>query len=204
MAILFACNNEKKADENKAAEPAAATTETKAEPAPAIDPAAMDKAMKDFATPGKMHEWLASFNGTWNAEVIGFMDPTKPDTSKATQTYSMTLNGLYQDATLSGNMMGMPFEGRSMTGFDNSKKIFVSTWVDNLGSGIIYMTGTYDETTKTLNLKGSQTNPVTGKDSGIREVMRITDANNYILEMYGEGYDGKEAKFMEAKFSRKK
>jgi hypothetical protein len=116
----------------------------------------------------------------------------------------MTLNGLYQEGKLAGNMMGMPFEGKSITGFDNAKKMFVSTWIDNLGSGIIVMTGSYDDATKTLNLKGTQSNPVTGKDSGIREVMKMIDNNTYTLEMYGDGYDGKEVKFMEGTFKRKK
>jgi len=202
-AILFACNDEKKSEENKPAETTAAT-ESKTETAQQIDPAAMNKAMEDFAKPGKMHEWLAFFNGAWDATVVSYMDPSKPDTSKVSQTYSMTLNGLYQEGKLAGKMMGMPFEGKSVTGFDNSKKIFVSTWIDNLGSGIIVMTGSYDEATKTLSLKGTQSNPVTGKDSGIREVMKMIDNNTYTLEMYGDGYDGKEMKFMEGTFKRKK
>ena len=169
-----------------------------------MDSAAMNKAMQDFATPGKMHKWLASLNGNWEATVIGYSNPAKPDTSKVSQSYSMTLNGLYQEGKLTGNMMGMAFEGRSITGFDNAKKEFVSTWIDNLGSGIIVMNGSYDESAKTMNLKGTQSNPVTGKDSGIREVMKILDDNTYILEMYGDGPDGKEIKFMEGTFKRKK
>ena len=101
-------------------------------------------------------------------------------------------------------MMGMPFQGHSIMGYDNAKKMFVSTWVDNMGSGIIYLTGTYDEATKTLNLKGKQTNPMNGKDAGIRETMKIIDDNTYILEMYGDGPDGKEIKYMEGTFKRKK
>jgi hypothetical protein len=170
----------------------------------AQDQTDMMKIMEDFAKPGKMHKWLASFNGTWDGTVIGYMNPTKPDTSKVVQTYTMTLNGLYQEGQLTGTMMGIPFEGRSVSGYDNAKKIFVSTWIDNMGSGIIFMTGNYDESGKTLHLKGAQSNPITGKDSGIREVMKIVDENTYILEMYGDGFDGKEMKFMEGTFKRKK
>jgi len=169
-----------------------------------MDSAAMFKAMQDFATPGKMHQWLASFNGEWDATVISFANPVQPDTSKVSQTYSMTLNGLYQEGKLTGSMMGMAFEGKSVTGFDNAKKIFISTWIDNLGSGIIVMTGTYNESTKTMSLAGAQSNPVTGKDSGIRQVMKMIDNNTYTLEMYGDGFDGKEIKFMEGTFKRKK
>ena len=199
--FLFSCNDDEPPQENKANSP---STETKSEPAPKMDEAAMAKAMQDFSTPGEKHKWLASFNGTWDAEVIAFMNPQKPDTSKAVQTYSMILNGLFQEAKIKGTMMGGPFEGHSISGYDNAKKKYVSTWVDNISSGTTYLTGDYDSTTKTLNLKGTQTDPGTGKDMGIREVLKVIDANTYKLEMYGDGPDGKELKFMEATFKRKK
>jgi len=203
--LLSACNYG--GNNDKAKNDTASTTkpEVKAEtPAPPMDPAAMEKAMKDYSTPGDMHKWMAKFNGTWEASVIGFMDPAKPDTSKATNTVNMALNGLYQMGQFRGNMMGRPFEGRSTMGYDNAKKIFVNTWIDNLGSGIIYMTGTFDEKTKTLNLKGQQTDPVTGKDMDIREEMTMIDNDSYTMIMYGAGMDGKEMKFMEGTFKRKK
>ena len=162
------------------------------------------KAYMAFITPGAMHKWLASFNGTWEANAVSYMNPSKPDTSKLVQTYSMMLNGLYQEARITGQMMGMPFEGRSWSGFDNAKKKFVMTWVDNVSSGTTYLTGDYDAATKTLNLKGTQTNPTNGKDMGIREVMKVIDNDTYTLTMYGDGPDGKEIKFMEGTFKRKK
>lgn len=101
-------------------------------------------------------------------------------------------------------MMGAPFEGLSTMGYDNAKKIFVSTWIDNLGTGIVHMTGTYNETTKTLSLKGYQTNALNGKDGNIREEMTTIDDDSYSMVMYGDGFDGKEMKWMEATVRRKK
>ncbi len=202
--LLFACNNGGTDDKPKNDSTAISQPEVKTETPPPMDPAAMQKAMADFSKPGDKHKWMAKFNGTWEASVIGFMDPTKPDTSKATNTVSMALNGLYQMGKFTGNMMGMPFEGHSTMGYDNAKKMFVNTWIDNLGSGIIYMTGTYDETTKTLNLKGQQTDPMSGKDMDIREEMTMIDNDSYTMIMYGAGMDGKEMKFMEGTFKRKK
>lgn len=161
------------------------------------------KAYMDFMTPGPMHKWMAKLNGTWEADITSYMNPASPDKSKATNVTSTIMNGLYQVGDYSGNMMGMPFQGHSIMGYDNGKKIFVSTWIDNMGSGIIYMTGTYDEAAKSLHLKGKQTDPLTGKDADIREVMKIIDDNNYTLEMYGSGPDGKEIKYMEGTFKRK-
>lgn len=163
------------------------------------------KAWQDFMTPGSMHQWLAKQVGTWEAEVSQWMDPAAAPTKvKATDIVKMSMNGLYQVADFSSTMMGMPMMGQSTLGFDNAKKKFVMTWIDNLGSGIVYMTGTYDEATKTLELKGKQTDPMTGKDSDMRQVNKYIDADNYTMSMYGAGMDGKEMKFMEGTFKRKK
>ncbi len=203
--LLFACNNGGTDDKAKADTTALTKQEVKVETtAPAMNPAEMKKAMKDYATPGDMHKWMAKLNGTWEANVIGFMDPAKPDTSKATNTVNIALNGLYQMGQFRGKMMGRPFEGRSTMGYDNAKKLFVTTWIDNWGSGIIYMTGNFDEKTKTLNLSGQQTDPITGKDMAIREEMTMIDNDSYTMIMYGAGMDGKEMKFMEGTFKRKK
>jgi len=162
------------------------------------------KAWQDFMTPGAMHKWLAKFNGTWDVEMTSYMDPANPSKSNGTGVYSSIMNGLYQVGDFNSSMMGMAFQGHSVTGYDNGKKLFVSTWVDNFGSGIIYMTGTYDEKTKTLNLKGTQTDPITGKDASIREEMKIVNDDSYNLMMYGPGPDGKEMLMMSGVFKRKK
>ena len=199
--FLFSCNNEAGGDKAKTDSATIAKPETKTEvAAPSMDPAAIKKIMKDFSTPGDMHKWMAKLNGTREATVIEFMNPEKPDTTKATNTVSMTLNGLYQVGRFTGKMMGSPFEGQSIMGYDNAKKLFVSTWIDNFSSGITQFTGTYDEKTKTLNLKGHQTDPVSGNDVAIREEMTMIDNDSYLMIMYGTGPDGKEAKFMEGTF----
>jgi Protein of unknown function (DUF1579) len=212
-ALLFACNDNKSgtttgtnadsANKGSMADQTAAKKD--APPAAMPDSAAMAKAWQDFATPGPMHAWLAKTNGTWEAEVSQWMDPAAPPTkAKATNVQTSMLNGLYVTGKFTSTMMGMPFQGQSTMGYDNAKKDFVSTWVDNMGSGIVVMRGTYDEATKTLNLKGKQTDPVTGKDANIREEMKMVDDNTYTMAMYGDGMDGKEMKFMEGTFKRKK
>ena len=163
------------------------------------------KAYQDFMTPGTMHKWLAKQVGTWEAEVSQWMDPSAPPIkAKATDVVSMTMNGLYQVADFSSTMMGMPMMGHSTLGYDNAKKQFVLSWIDNFGSGIVYMTGTYDEKTKTLSLKGKQTDPISGKDTDIRQENKYIDDDTYTMTMYGAGMDGKEAKFMEGTFRKKK
>ncbi|MES2430385.1 MAG: DUF1579 domain-containing protein [Bacteroidota bacterium] len=202
---LISCNN---ATNNSTASADSTTIEKKdtvAETHPPMDSAAMMKAWMDFATPGPMHTWLSKMNGTWDADVSQWMDPAAPPTIvKSTSTQTMGLGGRYAIGKFTGSMMGQPFEGMSIMGYDNSKKVFVNSWVDNMGTGIVQMSGTYDESTKTLNLKGHQTDPTTGKDCDIREEMKIIDDNNYIMTMYGPDPTGKEMKFMEGKFTKRK
>ena len=203
IAFFFtACNNETKTESTITSTDTA--KEEPAPPPPPMDSAAMAKAWENFMTPGEMHKWMASHAGTWDAEVTSFMPGAPPSTSKATEVVKMVMNGLYQEGNLSGTMMGMPFNGKSIMAYDNAKKQFALTWIDNLGSGLMIMTGQYDAATKTMNLNGTQTDPTTGKDSKVRQEQKFIDDDNYVLTMYGDGPDGKEVKFMEATFKRVK
>lgn len=177
---------------------------THTEPHQVVDSATMMKAWMDFATPGDMHKWMAKYDGNWSGEVTTWMDPAAPPTkTTATMSQKMALNGLYQMGDFKGTMMGQPFMGHSILAYDNAKKEFVNTWVDNMGSGIVIMRGTYDAGTQTLSLSGTQTDPVTSKDTPIRQEIKFVDDNSQMVSMYGPGMDGKESKWMEITMKRK-
>ncbi len=163
------------------------------------------KAWKDYMTPSEAHKQLAAEVGTWEGETSQWMDPNAPPTkSKATNVVKMKVGGLFQEGNFSSSMMGLPLIGQSTTGYDNAKKEYVTYWVDNMGTGMVKMTGLYNEATKTVTLKGTQTDPMTGKDSEIRQVTTWLNADTNTMTMYGAGPDGKEMKFMEGTFKRVK
>jgi hypothetical protein len=101
-------------------------------------------------------------------------------------------------------MMGMPFNGRSIVAYDIHKNEFMNTWIDNMGSGIMYLKGPWDEATKTITLKGKMTDPGTKGDVDVKETFRIIDDNTQEMEMFTMMPDGKEFKTMNIKFTRKK
>lgn len=207
--LLFSCNDNAEKSAPATADTSATaekmTTTEPATPPPPPDSAAMTKAWQDYMTPGDNHKWLEKSNGTWEAEVSQWMDPAAPPTkAKAVNVQSSMLGGRYVISKFTSTMMGQPMEGMSTTGYDNAKKMFVSTWIDNLGTGIVHMSGNVDAATNTLNLKGHQTDPMTGKDSEMREEMKMIDDNTYTMTLYGAGFDGKEMKFMEGTFKKKK
>ncbi len=206
--LLFACNNEKKTDEGKMDKETTKTETTDgkmAESTPMADSATMMKNWQEYMTPGDMHKMLAKSDGEWNGEVTMWMYPGAPEQkSKSSSVNKMIMNGLYQEANHSGDMMGMPFSGKSIVGFDNHLKQFVSTWIDNMGSGVMVMKGPWDDATKTITLKGNMIDPGTKAETAVKETFKIVDDNNQEMEMFVMMPDGKEFKTMNIKYSRKK
>lgn len=167
-----------------------------------LDSAAQMKAWMDFMTPGEMHSLMASMDGKWKEDITMWMEPgTPPQKSTATAENKMILGGLYQESVSLGNFDGMPFEGHSLMGYDNVKKVFVNTWVDNFGSGIMILEGPYDAATKTIKLKGTCTDPMTQGVSQVRQDLILVDEKTHKLEMFMT-VDGKEFKNMEITFTK--
>lgn len=171
-----------------------------------VDSATATKAWMDYATPGDMHKMLAKSDGNWSGETTMWMeDGGKPMTSKSEATNKMMFGGRYQVSEHKGNFMGMPFEGMSITGYDNSKKKFVSNWIDNMGTGVMVTEGDWNASKKAIEFKGKMTDPSRpGKDCDVREVLTFVDDTHHTLEMYGpDSKTGKEFKTMEIKFVKK-
>ena len=163
-----------------------------------LDSAAIAKAWTDYATPSKAHEMLAKDTGTWDAEMTFWMpDSPEPQQAKSVATYKMILDGKYQEGTFKGEMFGMSFEGRGLTAYDNASKEFITTWIDNMGTGMLVSRGQYDEASKSITFSGNMVDPVTGKEKKVKEVITYIDDNNQKMEMFEVNSDGTEFKNME-------
>lgn len=221
--VLYACNSETKSDATTGdtttvkTEPTASNTTT-ADPCagqPAPDPASMAASGMDstmmakwmaYATPGEAHKLLADDAGEWSGESTMWMSADAPPSKTTVNAVnSMILGGRYQQGKHTGCMDGMPFEGISTIGYDNNKKKYMSSWVDNMGTGVMLMEGTYDPATKTVKFSGNCINPMTGKDMKMREEFTIVDNNTRKMVMYSPDMKtGKEFKSMEIVLTRKK
>ena len=198
IVLLFAmaCNSEKKSTN---ADSTTAASDTASKP---VDTAAMNKAWAAYMTPGESHQMLAKADGKWDAEISFYYNPDSPSVNKAVCESKMILGGRYQQSSYTGDIDGMPFEGMNTLAYDNARKIFISTWVDNMGTGIMYMEGTYDAATTTMNFKGKATDVASGKDIAVREVFKIVDDKTHTMEMF-ETKDGKEMKTMSILLKKK-
>lgn len=199
LLLASACNNEKKDSGTNGSDTTVAKTDTASAPP---DTAAMNKAWAAYMAPGNVHQMLAKSDGKWNAEISFYQSPDQPPVvNKAVCENKMVLGGRYQQSVYKGVIDNMPFEGQGTLAYDNAKKIYISTWIDNMGTGVMYLEGTFDEATKTLTMKGRATDAVTGKDIKVRETMKIIDDNTQQMEMF-DTKEGKETKTMSIMLKR--
>lgn len=183
---------------------AATSNKTTARPdrsAAAATDAAHDAAMADmmkYATPGKAHEGLKAMEGRWKATSKAWFGSGEPMVSEGTAENRLVLGGRYLEQRYSGVLMGQPFEGYGLTGYDNRKQSYTMLWVDN--SSTEMMTGNGVLKDGDLVMTSSAIGP-DGKAMAIRLVTRIVDANKHVFSMYGP-VAGKEQLMMEITYTR--
>ena len=168
----------------------------------AQDQGEMMKKWQEYMTPGQNHQILAKMAGDWKAEVTSYQGGQEMK-AEGTAKYEMILGGRYLKSSYSATMMGMPMEGMGLDAFDNATKEFISIWVDNMGTGVVYMKGTLDEKTKTITYHGSMVDPMTSKEMKMKTVNTMVDDNKTIFDMFTE-VDGKDVKNMTIVYTRVK
>jgi hypothetical protein len=189
------------------AAPAAAQQEGKAgqQPQMSAEEKAMMEAWAKAATPGKQHQWMASKAGKWEFSGTFWMDPSKPPTSSSgTAERSLMLGGRVMGEKVSSpGMVGQPFEGYGLSGYDNVTQEFWGTWNDTMGTGLMISKGKCDD-------KGACTftaefvDAMTGKKKVSRITSRDEGPDKEVHEFFDKAPDGKEFKSMELVYTRKK
>lgn len=178
------------------------------------DQAEMMKQMMELAKLNENHKLLADLAGTWSYTVKMWMNPdpnAKPEESKGTAVRKSMMDGRFFVTDVTGKMempgpdgkkKEMTFKGQGVDGYDNVKKKFVGTWVDNMGTGIMMSEGDYDPATKSFTYTGEY-EAIPGMKQQIRETVKITDKDHHLFEWY-ENRGGQDVKTMEIAYTRKK
>lgn len=139
-------------------------TRTKAASQPAK--ATNATASSDDKTPAGLAALLAGC-GTWSAESSMEMPGAPAMTSKCQETVTAACGNKWTWSNFTGEMMGAPFEGHALTGFDNATGTVTSFWIDTMTNAFMRTDGTYDAKTRTFSMKGTgydehgQQSPVT-------------------------------------------
>lgn len=155
-------------------------------------------------TPGQHHGHLQAMAGKWKAIIKHKMSPDQPwEESKGESSGEMVMGGRYLLQKFSGEgMMGMPFEGLGIVGYDNMKKKYVSMWIDNMGTMLWVAEGTCDGSGKVITFHNTFLDPMTGKETEATTIYRIESPDRYIMEMFGLTPEGKEYKSLDIAYTR--
>src|SRR6185295_804404 len=114
--------------------------------------------------------------------------------SQATAHGSWILNGRFLQEDFRGEMMGKPFTGRTVLGFDNVKQTFNSVWVSDMQTSMFVTEGRGENGNKVITLEGSSSCPGTGRTNiPMKVVLRVISPDKHTFEMF-DGSRGENVK----------
>ncbi len=168
-----------------------------------MDMQAMIEIYKKVGTPGEPHKLFAKLEGSWTTKNRSWTGPDiPPRESVGTCERKMILNGHYLREDYSGDMMGIPFAGISLTGYNNHTKKYESVWIDSMSTGIFKFEGVASRDGRTITQECRFDDPVRGP-AVWRSVTRIKDDDTLEFEMFITPNGGREEKMMERTVTRK-
>jgi hypothetical protein len=166
------------------------------------DSAEIEKLMEAYAKPGKEHERLQKMVGVWDVAVKSYESPDKPIESKAVAKMETMLEGRFLRQTFEGEFSGRKFTGIGITGYDNAQQKYTGVWFDTFGTGMMHISGEYDEATKTTTETGEAATPI--GEMKFRMVTKEVSDDEFTFTMYMVLSEGVEQIVMESTYTRKK
>lgn len=107
---------------------------------------------QEMPLPGPQHQELLQGVGKWEGTLTLFM-PDMPSEPVAARETVQAIGGFWTLSHFECEFMGMPYIGSGHVGYDDAKKKYVGTWVDNMSSYLAVMEGEMDPTTKKLVMR---------------------------------------------------
>ena len=153
-------------------------------------------------TPGAEHRTLAAMAGDYDLTVKSWYGPGEPATDTGTATRRMILGDRVLVEEVKAQMMGQPFNGQGLHGFDNVTGRYWSTWNDSMSTGVMVSEGSCDAN-GACTYQGRHNDAVSKQPMTTRMTTRWTDPSTEVFEMYGPGPDGKETKMMEITYRKR-
>lgn len=154
--------------------------------------------------PSAHHLAMQRSEGTWDAVVKMFTAPGKPPmVSKGVEVNKLVPGGLWLQSEFKSEMMGTPFEGRGLFGYDPASGKHVGTWVDSMVTSLALPVGTCKddcrEITMTFDGPGMDGKPVTYKEVTVEKTPDLR-----IMTMSIKGKDGVFQPNMVIEYTRRK
>lgn len=122
--------------------------------------------------PGAVHAAMAKNAGTWTGTSTMWMAPdTTPMTSPCKATITSEMGGRYVRNEMTGEMQGMGrFTCLGFYGYDNVSKKYLSTWLNDMSTGMMHGTGTSSDDGRTITWSYTMSCPITDGPTSMREI----------------------------------
>jgi hypothetical protein len=151
--------------------------------------------------PTEHHALLERTVGVWKTSLD--MPAYGIEGSPGTVTRRM-IGKLWQVDDYEGDMMGMPFHGLGVTGYDTEKKKCVGMWIDSMGDRLTTFEGSYDEASKTLRFDYPGRNPMTGEEQMETHETQLISDDEMVFRMLWPSENGQKQEVMRIRYERKK
>ena len=150
------------------------------------------------------HTYLKErFVGDWDVHTTAWMEPgAEPEKAQNASHAELILGGRFLKVDFKGQMMGEPFEGLQIIGFDNLKQKFITFWIDSSSTAFFLTEGTKEGMVTTET--GEWPDPMTGGTTKVKMITTSVSVDEFVFEMFMTGPDGMEFKSMENRSVRKK
>ncbi len=143
------------------------------------------EAWQKAMAPGPQHAALAEMVGDFKITVNSFMEPGgEPQVSSGTASRKMIMDGRILEETVSSSVMGQPFEGRGLTGYDNVAGQWWGSWIDSMSTGLMTTYGEWDEEEGIGTFHGEYIDPSTNMAQATRTVIHQLEGGNERMEMF--------------------
>lgn len=158
-----------------------------------------------YMTPSEVHALLSKYTGSFKMEITMSMGSGKESTIITVNSeHTMLLGERFLEMKQQGTMMGMDYQSIMTIGFNNIDRKMSLTTITNMGTGTLSLFGEWDEKTKTANLFGQLTNPVTEGIIKVRQTLTFIDDNTILIESYDTEGDKPEKKTVQYRLIRSK
>ncbi len=168
--------------------------------------AAMMAKWQKVAAPSEHHKHLDAFVGKWNTTMRMWMEGpgSAPMEAPGVSEIKWGFGGRFIVEDHNGQMMGQPYIGMGLTGYDNYQNMYIGIWANNQATSLINMKGIRDPSGKRWTFFGEMDEPmldVYGRT--VKYVIDMIDADTHTFAVY-DLHAGDEYKVVEVAYKRAK
>ena len=153
---------------------------------PQHDPEKMMELWQKYAAPGEHHARMGWYIGKWVVTSKMVMPGSPAQESEGSAEFAWQFEGRWLAQKYKGSMMGMPYEGFGLSGWDNFKQKYVMSWIDSMSTAMIHGEGVVcDPTGKTIVYWGQMDEWMTGEhDKVVKYVETRVDDDTFTFEIW--------------------